>query len=229
MNLLLLLALCIQSTLKVDVEPFIAISAKSARVEPLTDSVAVFLTEKSPTEKTGAFLRIASTSKWATPYSKEGILSQSKTVPGTWMFFAPPGKYTILIIEFDPDKGPALSDIEVSIPTSPTGPIPGVGDFTALVKVSKELADKLNDPKTRTALKTAYASLEPILADKSYDDAKNLIVAARFAVFNARQGTSRNVDWDSWRVAVDAELAKVVKPGETAKYIQALKAIVSSL
>ncbi len=42
-------------------------SQPSGQVEPLTDSVAVILTDRDPGVRTGAYLRIESDAKWATP------------------------------------------------------------------------------------------------------------------------------------------------------------------
>lgn len=232
MNILLALLLCVQSSLNVTVEPFTAITAKSVRIEPLVNSVAVFLTERNPTERTGAFLNITSASKWATPYSPDWSIVPSKTTPNSWLFFAPAGKYKILIIEFDPDKGPTFNNVDVTIPgpiQPPPPPPPPPGDYSLLAKAAKDNADRLNDPPTRIALKAAYQTAINGMSGKTFDECRSIVITSRFAVFNARQGPSRNVDWESWKNAVDAELVKLVKAGETEKYIQAMTFVISGL
>lgn len=229
----LCLTVCASAQVTVDTEQFVAIFAKSARLEPLQEKVAVFLTEREDGERTGAFLSIKSTSKWATPYidNDDVSITAIAKIPGSWLMFAKPGKYKITIIEFDPERGPNFSKIEVTIKGSIVvpPPPPPEGNFTAITKAAKDNADRLNDPPTRVALKSAYTITVPLLAGKTYDECKMLVTAARFGAFNARTGTSRDVNWESWKLAVDVELIKVVSPGETEKYIQAILAIISGL
>lgn len=224
--------------LKVDTEQFTAILAKSARIEPLTDRVAVFLTERDAGERTGAFLNISTRVKWVAPYSENPAVSltRSSVTPERWMMFAVPGKYRILIIEFDPETGLKLSNIEVTIgpvvvppPVVPPPVIVPPGDFANVAKASKDNADRLNDPPTRTALKAAYQMAIDGMSGKTFDECRSMAIASRFAVFNARQGPSRNVDWESWKNAVDVELVRLVRPGETGKYIQAMLAVIAGL
>lgn len=214
-------------------ESFSAIIAKSAKIEQRTDTVAVFLTGDLAPES-GAFLTITSNYKFVSPYvDAVGVtIEPSKTTKSLFNMYAPIGKYKVLLVESDPEKGILFSNREIEITAIGTKPpivVPPPGDYNSIIKVSKDNADRLNDPKTRASLKAAYTSVVPILEGKTYEDARNLVITARFAVFNARQGSSRLVDWDSWRIAVDNELVKQVKPGDTVKYLQALKAIISSL
>lgn len=221
--------------LKVDVEQFVAITAKSVRTEPLADRVAVFLTERDSKERTGAFLMVTSQMKWVSPYSDNPAitLAQSSVDPKLWMMFAAPAKYRVLFIEFDPEKGPKFSSIEITIGDPPPvivdPPIIPPGDFAVITKVSKENAGRLNDPPTRSALKIGYQTAINGMTGKTYEECRSMMIAARFAVFNARQGPSRNVDWESWKNAVDVELVKVIQPGETGKYIQAMLAAIAGL
>lgn len=233
--LLCLLSCQVVAQLKVDAEQFIAITAKSARTEPLSDRVAVFLHERDAGEKTGVFLTITSSAKWATPYTHDSAvqLAPSKVNPGSWLMFAVPGKYKILVIEFDPISGPIFNNVDVTVGTSPPPIAPPItpppGDFTEVTQASKDNADRLNDPPTRIALKAAYGLTIPLMNGKTYDECKTLVTAARFGAFNARAGASRDVDWESWKKAVDAELVKFVKVGDVAKYTQAIEAIVEGL
>jgi hypothetical protein len=215
------------------VAPFSAIIAKSAKIEQRTTDVAVFLTERVAGEQSGVFLTIASDWKFVTPYiDVVGVkIEPSKTTKSMFNMYAPPGKYKILLVESDPEKGLIFSNREVVVgtPTVTDPPVVVPGDFAALIKATKDNATRLNDPKTRAELKAAYSDVMPLIVGKSYDECKSSIVAARFFVFNSRQGLSRLVDWDSWRVAVDAELVKVVKVGDTAGYIKAMSAIINAL
>jgi hypothetical protein len=214
-------------------ESFSAVIAKSAKVEQRADTVAVFLTGRQEGEQTGAHLTITSDYKFVTPYTAEAgvVIEPSKTTKSLYFLYAPPGTYKILLIESDPDKGLKLSNAE-SVVDGVKPPVvlpPVAGDFAALTKAVKDNAARLKDPRTQSELKIAYADVIPLLAGKSYEECKATITAARFFVFNQRQGPSRLVDWDSWRTAVDAELVKVVKAGDAAGYIKAMTAIINAL
>lgn len=222
-----------QPKIEVTQFPSPGIVAKSARIVQLTDSVVVFVTGRDAQERTGADLLITSTYKWVTPYSQDEavILHQSSTTPNTWMIFASPGKYKLLLIEFDPETGPKLSNAEVVITGTKPPPIvkPPIGDFAAITKAAKDNADKLNDPTTRASLKDAYSLTIPLMKDKTYDECKILVTTARFGVLNNRRGASDLADWNAWKQAVDVELKKVVSPGETNKYVSAIEAIILGL
>lgn len=230
---LILVALCALQSFgqTVEVKPFEAIKAKSVKVEQLPDSVAVILTDREAGTKPGAYLQVTSTYKWATPLL-DGVNITQTTLPGEWVLFAPSGKYRLLLAEFDPENGPRYSYHDLIIPgsTKPDDPVdpppPPVGDFASLKKVAKEAADKLNDQPTRNALVQAYRSIP---TGKPYDELVTLTKAARRAALQSRQGDSRAKDWSGWLVLVDAELVKSVSPGDSAAYVNALKAIVEAL
>lgn len=215
----------------ITVTPFDAQVAKSVKIEQLNDGVAVILNEKIA-NRTGAYLQVQSPKKWATPVYDGIEITQTKN-PGEWIMFAPPAKYRVLLIEFDTETGPRYSYHDVVTgtgqPPVDTNP-PATGDFATLAKVAKEAADKLNDPPTRAALASAYASALSTIAGKSYAEAQTTVQLARRATLNARQGASRDVDWqNSWLKVVDAELTKVVPPGDVAKYAAAIEAIIKGL
>lgn len=231
-----LLALCLIAHTafgqSIAVQSFDAQIAKAVKIEQLTDSVAVILTDKIA-NRTGAYLQVSSTKKWATPVYDGIEITQTKT-PGEWIMFAPAGKYRVLLAEFDPETGPRYTYHDVVIgkgepPTKPDEPPPPSGDFQAITATAKSVADQLNDPPTRQALATAYKSALATIAGKSYEDSRATIVAARFAVLNARKGNSLNVDWNSWLKAVDAEMTKVVPAGDAMKYQAAISAIIAGL
>lgn len=218
----------------IEVKPFEALVAKSVKVEQLTDSVAVIL-DGTPTKQTGAYLRVASDKKWATPILK-GVTITQTTNPGEWILFTKPGKYELLLAEFDAETGPRYSYHDLIIGGSttpdpkpdPDKPVdPPTGDYAELSNVAKSVADSLADPKTRTALASAYRSA--ISSATSYEDTVNAVINARRLVLSARQGESRNKDWSTWLNTVDMELKKVVQPGDKTAYASALQAIVKAL
>lgn len=233
--LFLLLCSSAFAQLKVDVEPFRAITAKSARVEPLADRVAVFLTDRDAGERTGAFLKITSASKWAIPFLDPFEITSS-TEPGRWMMFAPAGKYRVTIIEFDPELGPKLTGVEVVIPGTGTPPVdpppvipPPVGDYKALENLADELADKLADPEVRKALAGAYKSAIETITTRNlpYGDAQTAVSVARFAAFSSRPMTK---DWNGgFLKPISLEVSKIVATPDVVAYVAAIKAIQTGL
>lgn len=221
-----------QTTL--EVKPFNdAILAKSVRVEQLAESVAVILTERQAGLASGAYLQITSSAKWATPLLDGINITQTK-LPGEWLLFAPTGKYRILLAEFDPETGPRYTYHDLVIlkpgPVEPEPPTePPAGDFTALQQVARDVATKLNDPKTRNALAVAYKSTLTGMPGKTYEQAVASVKAARSFALSARQGESRMVNWNQWLTAVDVELVKVVSAGDAAQYSKAIAAIADAL
>jgi len=242
--ILILLLLCSSAfaQVKVDVEPFSAIIAKSARVEPLVDSVAVIVTDRIA-DRSGAFLTIASESKWATPYiDASGVeISQSQADAKRWIMFAKPGKYRVQIIEFDPERGPRFTPVEVVIgtptkpdepgtPEKPEDPKPPVGDFVALRNSADELADKLNDPPTRASLAKAYEHALNAAAGKDYAQSREIVTMSRFIALNSREGASLQKDWTSgFLKPIDAKLSQLVQAGDVAAYALAITAIQKGL
>jgi len=211
-----------------------ALIADSVTVEELADKVAVFLPEKverklgieitlNTDAKNAAILILDSKVK---PYQ-----ANKASKPNIWYSFVDAGKYTV--VYNSPEKGFIVGTIDVGqVPEDPDDPPdtdPPAGDFSALVKAAKTVADELKDEQTRLALASAYSSAANLIAGKDYKDSTTIVAAARFAVLNARKGPSRAVDWNRWLKAVDAELVKVVPAGDAVKYKQSIEAIVSGL
>lgn len=220
-----------QTTL--EVKPFNdAILAKSVKVEQLAETVAVILTERQPGLASGAYLQVTSAAKWATPLL-DGVNITPTKLPGEWLLFTPPGKYRILLAEFDPETGPRYTYHDLVIvahpkPDDPSTPPPS-GDFAELRKAASDGASQLNDPKTRNALSVAYRATVSQMDGKSYAESVAVVQAARKLVLSARQGTSRNVNWNQWLLAVDLELQKVVSAGDSVQYSKAIAAIADAL
>ncbi len=240
-QLILFVLLCSSALaqVKVDVESFSAITAKSVQVEPLADRVAVFLTERDAGERTGAFLKITSTAKWATPFLDSVEFAESTTVPGRWMMFAPPGKYRVTIIEFDPERGPKFTGVEVIVKGStkpppvdppPTDPPvdPPVGDFAALEKLVDELADKMADPPVRAVLAKAYKTALDSIAAKNlgYDQAVAEVSMTRFLSMSAVPQTKQ---WNDVLKPIGLEVKRLVSQGNLIQYLKAIDAIRAGL
>lgn len=232
MRSIFILALCLIAQTafaqSIKVESFDALMAKSVKIEQLPDSVAVIL-EKPAGSRTGAYLQVTSDKKWATPVY-DGIEITRTKAPGEWIMFAPAGKYRVLLAEFDPETGPNYTyhDVVIGKGTPPPVDPPPTGDFSALTKVAKETADALKDPKTRSALATAYKGTLSLIDGKTYAEAMETVQKARVMVLRMHM-KGNDANWNNWLKTVDSELAKVVSPGDATKYAQAIAAIVKGL
>jgi len=230
--LLLCQFVCAQFDLSLEIKQVEAVTAKSAQIEQMNERVAVFLTDRDPGQKSGVVIRALTNAKWIVLYVDGQTIVKSKSVETDWILLAPSGKYRLLIVQSDPEKGLALEgrDIEIKGSEPPPPPPPPPGDYTLLTKMTKDAADKLNDPPTRAALASAYRSALSTIAGKPYDEARATVVMARQAALNARKGPSRLVDWSNgFLKVVDAELTRVAPPGDTAKYASGVAAIVTGL
>lgn len=235
--ILLVLSFAVQSfAQQVEVLPFTdAVVAKAVKVEQINDSVVVFFTDREAGAKTGALLRVQSAKKWATPWLPNYTITQT-SVPGEWVLFAGPGKYSLTLIEFDPERGPSFSTHPIQIgtpkpddPPEDPGDPPDLGDYAAVTRAAKDGANALDDPKTRSALLSAYKNAVSTIAGRSYEDAVLTVKAARRFALSARLADSRKKDWETWLVTVDDELKKAVKPGDAAAYAAAVNAIIAGL
>jgi hypothetical protein len=226
---------------KLDIRQVSAINAKSASIESLNDTIAVFLVDRIG-EQQGLEIEFATSAKFCTVRVADAghvqqKVTKSKTRPNIWFVLGKPGKYFITIIESDPEKGldfiddsfvVVAKDTPVVDPDKPDPDEPQVG-FESLVKVSKDSADKLNDPATRKGLFDGYKSALATTENKTFEETKLAVTAARFAVLNARKDASREVPWDQWRLAVDAEMAKLVPIGDVTKYRLAINSVAEGL
>jgi len=213
--------------------------ADSARVEPLIDSVAVFLTNPRQGSFLGLEIEVQSTSKAVSIIAlKDGDfypIDQLKSKPFLWLLSGQPGKYNLLIIESSPD-GLQVTPVATKItgPTEPPPPLPG--DWTAVSQTAKELADKLDDPKTKDLLARTYATTAQAIIGKSYEECVALTTVSRRIAMSARRDMYTNTEWlsyrdkswNSWFVAVDREFIKVVER-DAVKYAEGLNAIHKAL
>jgi hypothetical protein len=220
-----------------------AIVAKSAKVEQLTDRVALFLEGEEPERKLGLRIAVKSTAKFVAV--RAVIVGQGRPVVvsrlagGDYLLFGQPAIYAITVIESDPEKGLNFTDVESEIvgdkpaepdkPTEPDKPEPpGNSDLAKLESVSREAAKKLNDPKTAQALAAAYrkAALD-MEAATTVDAAKTIAQAARRQVLLSRTGSSLAVDWNSWMQAIEPEVSKHI--GSVKTYQNAVLTVAKSL
>lgn len=224
---------------QVSIVPTTAITAKSARVEQLSDRVAIFVEGEDPVRQLGLRITVQSTAKWvavrATIIGQGRPVNVTKLANGDYLLFGKPATYAITVIESDPDKGLNFTDVEATIvgstpvePVDPVDPPPVSGDLAALSKIAKEASAKLNDPKTASALSAAYkkAAIE-IENITSVEAAKVIVSDKRRAVLNARTGDSLTKDWNSWLVSIEPELSKHLT--SVATYRMAVFSIANSL
>lgn len=223
---------------KLEMQQVSAITAKSASIESLNDTIAVFLVDRIG-EQQGLEIEFTTSAKFCTvrvadsKYVQQKV-TKSKLRPNIWFVLGKPGKYFVTIIESDPEKGLDFIDESFVINGKDTPAVdpdldkPQMG-FESLVKVSKESADKLNDPTTRKGLFDGYKSALATTEGKTFEETKLAVTAARFAVLNARKDASRDIPWDQWRLAVDTELLKLVPVGDVNKYRLAILAVSEGL
>lgn len=200
---------------KVAVTPTSAITAQSARIEELSDRVAIFVEGEDPERKLGLRIAVQSTAKFvavrAVIVGQGRPIAVSKLKSGDWLLFGKPAIYAITVIESDPEKGLNFTDVEATIgkPDKPTDPdIPPPIDTSELFKVAKAATQLVNDPTTAKALSAAYKSAANELMQQTIDEAKQIVGAKRRAVLLARTGESLRKDWNAWLVSIEPEVAK---------------------
>jgi hypothetical protein len=228
---------------RVDIAQANAIVAKSAKVEQLTDRVALFIEGEEPQRQLGLRISVKSTAKFVAV--RAIIVGQGRPIPvyrltgGDYLLFGKPGIYAITVIESDPDKGLNFTDVESTIvgstPVEPVDPIdpvepdqPSNPDLATLERISREFATKLNDPKTAKALSESYKkSAADIETITTIEAAKSVVQAARRQVLLSRTGASLAVDWNSWLQAIEPELSKHL--GSVKAYQNAVSTVAKSL
>lgn len=222
---------------RVDIGQANAIVAKSAKVEQLTDRVALFLDGEEPQRQLGLRISVKSTAKFVAV--RAIIVGQGRPIPvyrltgGDYLLFGKPGIYAITVIESDPDKGLNFTDVESTIvgstPVEPVDPIdPVEPDLATLERISREFSTKLNDPKTAKALSESYKkSAAEIGTMTTIEAAKSVVQSARRQVLLSRTGASLAVDWNSWLQAIEPELSKHL--GSVKAYSQAVLTVAKSL
>lgn len=188
--------------IQVTISPITARIAKSASVEPLSNSVAVFLEEEEPAPRKGLEIAVVTQSKFSTVIANQiggRSVPLEKTKSGKWLLFGPQGVYNIIVIESDPEKGLNVTTHEGVIGEVVPPPVTDTGFVEAVRKVVKEIAD----PTTAKQLAQAYtqvansgiAELEPM---------KQAAITARRAVLLSR--TDFNTKWNLFLDAITPTL-----------------------
>jgi hypothetical protein len=223
---------------QVEVVQTVAITAKSARIEQLSDRVAIFVDGEDPGRQLGLQIKVKSNAKFiavrAVVIGEGRPIAISKLPSGDYLLFGKPGNYQITVIESDPDKGLGFTDVESAIvgstPVEPVDPVqpPPSGDFAKLTEIACEVAKKINDPDTASALSKAYKqAYEETASATTVEAAKATVTEKRRAVLNARKGESLSKDWNAWLVAIEPEISKHL--GSVASYRAAVNAISKAL
>jgi len=171
------------------------------------------------------------------------------TVLETQVFFSTNkvGKYEFMLIAADKEARISFVKHVVEIksagggtpgpvdppPVDPTPPSPA--KWVGLVELSKQSAERLNDPPTRARLKSSIAATILSIQSKqesgqppSLNEAKLMVLGAIETVLLGRTGTSASVDWTVWRKNNQTELDRLGLVDLT-DYLGALKAISSGL
>jgi hypothetical protein len=219
-----------------------AIVAKSAKIEQLSDRVALFLEGEEPERKLGLRIAVKSTAKFiavrAVVVGQGRPVVVSRLAGGDYLLFGQPAIYAITVIESDPEKGLNFTDVESEIvgekptepdkPSEPDKPEPPSSDLAKLESVSREASRKLNDPKTAQALAAAYRKAVSELESASTVEAAKLIAQmARRQVLLSRSGASLAADWNSWMQTIEPEIMKHL--GSVKAYQGAVSAVAKSL
>jgi hypothetical protein len=209
---------------QVDISQANAIVAKSAKVEQLTDRVALFLEGEEPQRQLGLRIIVKSTAKFVAV--RAVVVGQGRPVPvyrltgGDYLLFGEPAIYAITVIESDPDKGLNFTDVESTIvgsapvePVDPVDPVepnpPSNSDLATLERISRESAIKLDDKPTALALSAAYKQAATTLdTSLTIEAAKSTVQAVRRSVLLARKGDSLKKDWNGWLAAIEPEVLK---------------------
>ena len=226
---------------QVEVVQTVAITAKSARIEQLSDRVAIFVDGEDPGRQLGLQIKVKSTAKFvavrAVVVGEGRPIAVSKLPSGDYLLFGKPATYAITVIESDPEKGLGFTDVEASIvgpaPVNPVDPVepidpPTSGDFSKLSEIASQLAKKIDDPPTALELSKAYKqAVDEIAFTTPIEAAKMIVIEKRRAVLNARKGESLSKDWNAWLVAIEPEVAKHV--GSVTSYRAAVLAIALAL
>lgn len=236
LGVLLVLLLASLSSAQVPVEQVTLVRAKAAEVVQEKDTVLIIAKELELKPLYAIRLVIPDT-KYIQVYNIVTINGQSfASFPPK--IYEPNPNYLILGkpgdklgISIPNSNGPPIyqeATIAPSItppPPTPEDPPPPSG-FDDLKRISKEEADKVNDPQTRTKLIEAYNSV--LVPGKSWDQLRADLTTARQLVLNSRP-TPVKTNWEPWKKAIEAELLRTVPNGNVEVYYEAFQVVVQGL
>lgn len=183
---------------------------------------------------------------WVRPETIQSALVGC-TVLDTQVFFSTTkvGKYEFMLIAADKEAKISYVRHTVEIkaggggspPTDP--PVdpqpPNPAKWAGLVDISKQSAERLNDPPTRARLKSSIAATIVGIQSRceanqcpTLTEAKALVLTAIESVLLGRTGASTQIDWTAWRKGNQNELDRLGLV-DLNDYIGAVKAIASGL
>lgn len=149
-----------------------------------------------------------------------------------------PGRYDFILIAADTTAAIdyATHTVTVSHPTEPPPPTGPPAEFEAIRVQSASLADRINDPETRSALAAAIFAVDAQIGSQCDSGtcpglavAQAQFVAAIESVLAGRQGSSRNANWlDGWRRPMDAAI-KQINPADVPTYRLVMRANATGL
>lgn len=129
-----------------------------------------------------------------------------------YVFTAPPGKYRIKAIGFDPGIEVATAVVEIKSsgttrPEEPPDEDNPDNDYSSITKLCSELVSKLKDQPTQDSLKLRIAEIK---FNGTIEESKQELKTAIIAVLASRQGQSKLVDWyGGWRVPLNSAIEKL--------------------
>ncbi len=231
---LLVLLFCFPCFADFPVEQVTLVKASSAEIVQKEDHVLIVAKDLQTTPIYG--IRFVAQAKYIQVYNIVTINGQSFASFPPKVYTSTDDKYLItgkpndkLGISVPTVDGPPTYQEATILPSSPPEDPPTdppVGDFVKLIELSDKLADQVNDPLTRAKLVKAYG--EVLSVDKTYQQLVDDLKFTRQTVLSTRPKPIKS-DWEPWRLGVEAELLKVVKPGDVQSYVAAFKAVVTGL
>lgn len=214
------------------IEQVTLVKASSAEIVQKEDHVLIVAKDLQTTPIYG--IRFVAQAKYIQVYNIVTINGQSfasfppriyESTDNKYLITGKPGDKLGIAVPV-PDGPPTYQEATIQPSTPPEDDPPPVGDFAELTKLSDKLADEANDPLTRAKLVSAYTAV--LLPDKTYQQLVDDLKFTRQTVLGTRPKPIKS-DWEPWRKGIEAELLKVVKPGDTSTYIAAFKAIIEGL
>lgn len=217
------------------VKQVIVVKASSAKITQKEDHVLI--TAENLDTKPLYGIEIIIPAKFIQVYNIVTINGQSfasfppkiyKAEDNNYLILGKPGDKLGISVP-NPDGPPTYQEATIKpniVLPPPEEPGTPIGDYAKLAELSDKLADEVNDKPTRAKLIEAYNAV--LLTDKTYEQLVDDLKFARQTVLGSRPKPIKS-DWEPWRLGIEAELLKVVKPGDVASYVAAFKAVVEGL
>ena len=138
--------------------------------------------------------------------------------------------YVVHVINIERPIEPEPDPVPDDPTPDPKPPVPNPPSFQDLYEVSKDGADKVNDPTTRSTLQNNLNRILPdIVKASSVDEAKKLVTNTVEAVLLLRTSPSRDALWFmSWRKPLFDKISKI-EFKNTTEYSNAIKVVINGL